>query len=311
MSTQSDLNNNPYSYFLYYCYQNDPVTVYPMDLSTVCTLYYDINSDIQINTWLVGGFGPPTMPTTLLAYPLATVLAFINNFYTIPQNIQIAQPYTIATADLNNVLPHPSMLGFLVFDSTTHGLKSWNGTSWISNSLLYVLKSGSTMSGDLNMGSNNLLAVKTLSQSQPSCISISSSTSSAIAFSAGVAKTIGTSSFSQSVNANSDFSFNSTTGECKYTGTATKLFRVSVAYSMLSLAIASTQTNYLSKNGSTTISGQRAVNTYLLLGPATTDSYSLADVVELATNDTIQLGAQSSTTTNVTYSNISYAISQI
>lgn len=312
-SSQSDLNLNPYAYFLYYCYQNTPTTVYQIDLSDVCLLYFDINSDIQISSWLLGGFGPPTMPTDLLAYDLTTVLDFVNNFYTIPQQILEAQPYTISASDLANVLPNSSMQGYLVFDSTNHILKFWNNASnsWVASASLFVTKSGSTMTGDLNLGSHDLVAVRTLYQSTPSCIGIWTSVSSAISFTANTPKLISLASFGQTVNANSDFSYNSSTGECKYTGTSSRYFRVSVGWSSTALAVASTQTNYISKNGSLTISGQRVINSYLLLGQANIDSYSLSDVIQLSTNDTIQLGSQLSTTNSITFSNISYAISQI
>lgn len=310
---QSDYNSNPYQCILYYC--NSPVgqndsTVYDTLLSNVCSLSYDINGDIVISGWLIVGYPAPST-ATILSYNISDVLTFYNNFYTIPQMILAAQPYTMTTTDLNNVVAHPSMLGFLVFDSTAHMLKSWNGTTWIANSSLYLKLVGGTMTGDINLGSNNLVAVKTLTQSQPSCISIWTSANSSISFTANTPKVISLSSFAQTVNPNSDFSFNSSTGECKYTGSATKYFRVSVNYSMLSLAVASTQTNYISKNGSTSISGQRATNSYIVLGPLIVEAYSLEDIVQLSTNDTIQLGAQSSTTNSVSYSNISYAISQI
>lgn len=312
MSTQAELNSNPYAYFLYYAYQNDPVTIFQTDLSDIALLYFDINSDIQISSWIASGFGPPTMPITLLAYLLSDVLSFVNNFYTIPQNILLAQPYTLTTTQLNAVIPHSNMLGFLVFDSTVHALKFWNGSSWIPSGSLFLKLDGSVnMTGDLNLGTHNIVNIGNITQSSPSCIGIYTSASTAISFTANTPKVVSLASFSQSINPNSDFSFNSSTGECKYTGTPTKYFRVSVNFSCTALAVASTQTNYISKNGSTSISAQRSVNSYLLLGQTNIDSYSLSDVIQLATNDTIQLGSQLSTTNNVTFSNISYAISQI
>jgi hypothetical protein len=115
-------------------------------------------------------------------------------------------------------------------------------------------------------------------------------------------------SFSQTVNPNSDFSFDSSTGQCTYTGSVTRYCKVTIEYSTTALAVASTQTNFISHNGSTSISNKRIVNSFLLLGATNISPYSISDTIQLATNDTIQLAGQSSTTSTVTYSNVSYLI---
>lgn len=315
MSTQDQVNAYYQEYILYYCNSvHSDTTVYDyIGLSDVCSVAYDSNTppQIVISGWLIGGYSQPSN-ATLLTYSFSTVDAYYQNFYIIPAAIQVAQPYSISTANLNNVIAHSSMLGYLVFDTTTHSLKFWNGSSWIISSSLFLKLDGTTtMSGNLNLGSNNIVSCNNVSQSTPSAISIWTSASSGIAFTANSPQVVSLGSFSQAVNPNSDFSYNSSTGQITYTGSVTRYFKVTSQYSIAALAVASTHTNYLSKNGSTSISGQRAVNTFLLLGQANTAAYSLADIVQLAQNDTIQLGAQSSTTSTVTYSNISYSINAL
>jgi hypothetical protein len=315
MSTQDQVNSYYQEYILYYCNSvNSDPTVYDYNgLSDVCSVAYDSNTppQIVISGWLIGGYSQPSN-ATLLTYSFSTVDSFFQNFYVIPAAIQLAQPYTISTSNLNNVIPHSSMLGYLVFDSTVHALKFWNGSNWIvSSSLFLKLDGSSTMSGNLNLGSNNIVSANNISQSTPSCISIWTSASSGISFTANTPKVVSLGSFSQALNPNSDFSYDSSTGQITYTGSVTRYFRITSQYSIAALAVASTHTNYLSKNGSTSISGQRVVNTFLLLGQANTSAYSLSDIIQLAQNDTIQLGGESSTTSTVTYSNISYSISAL
>lgn len=313
MSTNTELNQNPVQYVLYYCNspagQDDP-TVYQTDLSDVCTFGYDGSDNFEILSWLIGGYSQPSS-MTLLGYVLSDVLDFYNDFYTVPAAIAANEPYMISTADLNNIRSDSSMLGFVVYDTTEQKTKYFDGISWETTASKYLSSHGGGLSGDLDMNANNIIDIGTVYQASPSCIGIWTSASSAISFTANTPKLVSLGSFNQSINGKSDFSYDSSTGKCTYTGSPTRYFRVSINYSTTSLAVASTQTNYISLNGSTTISGQRVVNSYLLLGQANIESNLISDVIQLANNDTIQLGAQSSTTNNVTYSNISYAISQL
>lgn len=312
MSTQDQVNQYYQEYILYYCnsINSDSIVYDYIGLSDVCSVAYDSNTppQIVISGWLIGGYSQPSN-ATLLTYSFSTVDSYFQNFYIIPNAIQVAQPYTISTANLNNVIPHSNMQGFLVFDSTAHALKFWSGSSWIVSASLFLKLDGSTtMGGNLNLGSNNIINVNNLSQSTPSAISIWTSASSGISMTANTPQVVSLGSFSQALNPNSDFSYGSSTGQITYTGSATRYFRISVNFSIAALAVASTHTNYLSKNGSTSISGKRIVNTFLLLGQANTSAYSISDIIQLATNDTLQLGAQSSTTSTITYSNISYSV---
>jgi len=340
MSTQAEINSNPYQYILYYVNQNDPTTVYQTDCSDICSLFYDGSDNLQVTGWLLE-FDPPTMPTDLEAYTLSDVLDFYNNFYVIPSEIAANEPYMISTVDLENVRADNSMKGFVIYDTTVQATKYWSGIDWYTTASRYggtgstgptgpmgqigvtgatgmIGQTGATGASfpnpalvDLDMDTHNLLNVGTLYQSLPSCIGIWTSASTAISFTANTPKVVSLASFSQSVNPNSDFSYDSSTGEVTYTGASTRYFKVTVNFSCTALAVASTQTNYISLNGSTTIGAQRSVNSYLLLGQANIDSYSLSDIIQLATNDTVQLGSQLSTTNNVTFSNISYSISQL
>src|SRR5271165_294645 len=317
MSLQSDLNYNPIPYVIYYCNspsgQNDPTLYDYQGLSNVCSWGYDGSSDFIILSWLIGGYVAPST-ATLLTYTLTDVTNFMNNFYVIPNAIQMAQPYTISTANLSNVIANSTMQGYLVFDSTAHMLKFWNqGTSsWIVSGSLFVKKAGDTMTGALDMSSsNNINNVNNITQLNPSAISIWSPDTVSISFTANTPKLVPITSFTQTVNPNSDFSFTSSTGQCQYTGTPTKYFTVTINYSTTALAVSATLTNFISHNGSTTIGGQRNVTTSLLLGSALTTAYSLTDVIQLAHNDTIELAAQNSTSGNVSYQAVSYVITQL
>jgi len=315
MSTQDQVNLYYQEYILYYCnsVNSDPTVYDYIGLSDVCSVAYDSNTPPQlvISGWLIGGYSQPSN-ATLLTYSFSTVDSFYQNFYVIPAAIQIAQPYSISTANLNNVFPHSSMIGYLVFDTTAHAIKFWNGSNWIVSSSLFLKLDGTTtMTGNLNIGSNNIVSANNISQSTPSAISIWTSASSGISMTANTPQVVSLGSFSQSLNPNSDFSYTSSTGQCTYTGSVTRYFKVTIYFSIAALAVASTHTNYISKNGSTSISGQRIVNSFLLLGQTNISSHSISDIIQLANNDTIQLGAQSSTTSTITYSNISYSINAL
>lgn len=131
MSTQVELNSNPYQYILYYCNQNDPTTVFKIDLSDVCSLYYDSNGDIQISSWFISGFVAPTMPSSLLSYTLSNVLSFYDNFYTQPAICAETQFYKISTSNLALMRADASMIGFGIYDTTTKTNKFFNGSSWV------------------------------------------------------------------------------------------------------------------------------------------------------------------------------------
>lgn len=393
MSTQSELNLNYSQYILYYCgFDQKDATVYQTDLSNVCTVGFDGSDNIEIKTWLIGGYSQPSMPT-LLGYTLANVQNWYNFFYIVPVDIGNAQLYKISTANLNMVRTDNSMIGYSVFDTTAQATKYWSGSAWEANSSKYLSSNGGELKGDLDMKSNDIKNVDTLNdvnasnlvsisstftngnvvtgssgkvvqdsgtaltalvlkagdtmtgtlnsraliptsdntydlasssnkfkdlylsssvlQLTPSAISIWSSDNVSISFTANTPKLIPITNFSQSVNPKSDFSYTSSTGECKYTGSTTRYFRVTIQYSYAALAIATTLTNFISKNGSTSISGARTVVTFLLLGQASVFNSFITDIVQLATNDTIQLGGQLATSNNVSYQALNYCIQQI
>jgi hypothetical protein len=314
MSTQDQVDTYYQEYILYYCnsVHSDPTFYDFYGLSDVCSVAYDSNTppQIVISGWLIGGYSAPSN-ATLLTYSFSTVDSFYQNFYIIPAAIQANEPYMISTSNLNNVIPHNFMIGYVVYDTTAQATKFWSGSSWDTTASRYLSNTGGTLSGNLNMGSNNIVSVNNVSQLTPSALSIYTSASSGISLTANTPQVISLGSFSQTVNPNSDFSFNSSTGQCTYTGSATRYFKVTCYFCVQALAIASTHTNYLSKNGSTSISGQRIVNTFLLLGAVNTNSHSISDIIQMATNDIIQLGGESSTTSTVTYSNISYSINAL
>jgi hypothetical protein len=120
MSLQSDLNSYPYQYILYYCNspagQNDP-TVYQVDCSDVVVLSYDMSSNIQIDSWLIGSYSQPSIGT-LLSYTLLDVLSFYHSFYEEPQEIANDQHYKISSAALAACRVDSSMIGYVVLNTT-------------------------------------------------------------------------------------------------------------------------------------------------------------------------------------------------
>ena len=133
MSTQEELNNNANLYILYYCNspagQDDP-TIYQSDLSDVCSLYFDEESNIHISDWLIGGYLAPSTET-MLGYTLSAVTTFFDNFYTQPALVSSTQYYKISTANLANIRADNSMIGFGVYDTTSQTNKFWSGSAWI------------------------------------------------------------------------------------------------------------------------------------------------------------------------------------
>jgi len=202
----------PYEYILYYCNQHSPTSVYQIDLSDVCSLYYDGSGNLQISSWFLGGFGQPSPMSTLLTYVLANVLQFCNNFYTIPSLIAANEPYMISTSDLSNARADNSMKGFVIYDTTVQSNKYFDGTTWGTTESKYLSSNGGTLNGNLDMGTNNISSIGTIYQSSPSCISIYSNSNSSISFVANTPKLINLGSFSQLVNGKSDFSSDSSTG---------------------------------------------------------------------------------------------------
>lgn len=313
MSTQADLNTYPWQFVLYYCnIVNADPTVYHTDLSNVCTLSFDANDNIAISNWLIGAYPAPST-ATLLTYVLATVLTAYNNFYVIPDAIGQYQPYSISTADLANIRADASMLGWTIFNTTTHKICSWNGVAWVPMDSQFLPTVGGTMTGPINMGGQAITNTSSIVQSAPSGVSASTSASSSINMTANTGRTVPLGSFTVTSNPASDFTFDTTTGKATYTGSATRRFRVDMMYSITTIVPLTTQTLsvFISKNSSATLAGSRNVWTFIALGTVVTLPCCVSDTVQLATNDTVQLAALYTATAGVTFRDISVAISQI
>jgi len=316
MSTQSELNTYPQPYVLYYCnYIQSDSTVYQTDCSDVCTLYYDEFDDynIAISGWLIIAYGAPST-ATLLTYALADVLEFYNNFYTLPQAIYDNQPYGLTSAKLAAVRADNSMLGYVVYDDTNDVTKTWSGSDWLTNDQMFLPLVGGTMAGDIDCDGNDIDNVGTLTQTTPCLCSSWSSDSVSLAFSANTPRVLDITNFTEASDPTSEFTLNTSTGEHTYTGSVTQWFSVCVNISVTKLVPMSTQTLtfYLSKNGSTTINGKRARMTFFVAGLAETVSVCLTSLVQLATNDTVQIGARyTSTVGGISFSDCSYEIAAI
>lgn len=298
MSTQTDVNMNPTQFILYYCNNiNADAAIYNIDLSNVCTFGYDAFGNLQVFTWLLGNYGAPTN-VQLTSYVLATVLTWYNYFYTLPLLIEDSQAFLISSIDLALVRADASMVGWLVYDTTNHNRKIWTGTVWDIPTALYLSTSGGVVTGNI-------------SQTNPSCLSIGSSDNVSTSFTANTPQLIPITGFTQSLNANSDFLFNSSNGECKYTGSVTRPFRVTIQYSYVALTLATTLTNFISKNSSVTIPISRSVVSFILGGQSNIFKSSISSNIILSTNDTIILGGNLDTSNSVSFQAVSYDIEQI
>lgn len=134
MSSQTDLNNYPYHYFLYYCNspagQNDP-TVYQTNCSDVAVLSYDMSGNIQVDSWLISSYSAPSN-STLLSYALVDVFSFFHSFYEEPIEISNGQHYKISAADLASCRVDSSMIGYVVYNTTVQKQQYYDGSSWVS-----------------------------------------------------------------------------------------------------------------------------------------------------------------------------------
>jgi hypothetical protein len=115
---QSDYNYYPYQCILYYCnFINSDSTVYLNDLSDVCLLSYDVDSNIQIEEWYIADYFAPST-ATILTYVLSDVLTFYDNYYIQPQTITNLQSYKASSTNLSLIRVDSSMIGYQVYNST-------------------------------------------------------------------------------------------------------------------------------------------------------------------------------------------------
>jgi hypothetical protein len=317
MSSQDEVNANYQQYILYYCnHEQKDNTVYQIDLSDVCDVAYDSSPPyiVLLSNWQIGGYSAPDN-SLLITYVLATVLTFFNNFYTVPQNIKDEQYYKISTSDLVSIRSDSSMIGYRVFNMTTQNTQEWNGSAWVNNNV--SSSSSSVTDSQLVMwdGTTGKMVktsgIDVSSLSKSACM-IWSSDNVGVSMTANTVRLIPITGFAESVDLNSDFTPTTTTGLVTYTGSATKWFNVCCHYSLLNESPVSTQTfqAYISKNGSTTINGPRSIATFAL----TTVQYvskSFRNIVQLATNDTVQLGGVYSATATLNFDDVSLSLEEI
>jgi hypothetical protein len=283
-STQDQVNSAAYQYVLYYMgvYESD-AGVYPTDLSGVCTLSLDGNNQIVVNGWTLGASYAAPTNTLLLTFTYNDVLAWFNSYYTEPAAIANQQSYSISTSDLALVRTDSTMIGYQVFDSTARMQKVWSGSSWITFDSA-LLTSSSAWSND----------------------------SVGITFTANTPRLVPVTGFTQSVNTSSGWAVETSTGKHTYTG-HNRTVRISINYSVTKPIVLTTQTltTFLSKNGGTTINGKRMATTFVLSGLGETDDHCLSAVVQVASGDTLQLGASYSATLGgggISFSAVSYDV---
>ena len=162
MSTQAQYNANYASYILYYVFQSGNVTKYDRFLANVCSPVYDGSGNIQITVWQLGTTPAAPSNATLLAYTLATVTTFYSNMYLNPSAALSAQPFlALTTTQINAMIVDATYTGYSVYDTTSQGVRVYNGTSWVLNAFLPL--AGGTMTGAIAMGTNNITNIGTLS----------------------------------------------------------------------------------------------------------------------------------------------------
>ncbi len=133
MSSQSELNNFPYPFILYYCgFIHEDPTVYQLDVSDVCyASYNEFSGNLQIDTWYILGYAQPSM-ATLMTYTLLDVLTWYFNFYQLPISISSSQFYKISSANLALCRVDTSMIGYCVFDTTLQKNRKLNSSmEWV------------------------------------------------------------------------------------------------------------------------------------------------------------------------------------
>lgn len=129
---QSDYNLYPAQCILYYCnIGNSDPTVYLTDLSDVCLLSYDIDSNIQVDDWWVAGYGAPSTPT-ILSYTLSDVLTFYDNYYVQPETISNLQSYKVSSTNLALIRVDSSMIGYQIYNTTIQKRQ------YLNNSLVWT-----------------------------------------------------------------------------------------------------------------------------------------------------------------------------
>lgn len=131
MSSQSELNEHPTQYILYFCgfVQSDP-TIYATDLSNVCQTDLDGFGNLYIVNWYIGAYLAPSMPT-LMSYTLADVLEWYENNYIRPSAIASWQSNPISSTQLALVRTDSSMIGFMVYNTTEQKYQYFNGSAWV------------------------------------------------------------------------------------------------------------------------------------------------------------------------------------
>jgi hypothetical protein len=134
MSTQGQVNASPQQYILYYMgVEQKDTTVYPTDLSGVCDIAFteDNPPEVVCNNWSVTAYGAPSN-ATLLTFSPANVFTWYDGFYLNPQCISDAQPFKISATNLANVRTTSDMIGYVVYNTTTHRQQYFDGTNWVS-----------------------------------------------------------------------------------------------------------------------------------------------------------------------------------
>lgn len=285
MSTQAEVNAHAYEYILYYIgVEQKDSGVYPSDLSGICTLEFAPGDTIVVANWTLGGSYPAPLNEQLLAFSNSSVLSWYNGYYVAPIDITNAQYYKISGEDLSLVRTDDTMIGYKIFDTTVKSEKIWNGANW-----------GATTS------------------SVPSFTSCWSSSTTGVTFTANTPKLIDVSGFTQTESSGNDWVLNTSTGKLTYNGN-TRAFHVTIEFETTKVAVLFTQTltTFISKNGSTSISGKRIKETSLISSISETNPRSLTNVITLSYGDTIQLGGSYTATIGgggISFSNVSYAVS--
>lgn len=306
MSAQQNLNIYWTKYVLYNVnFIQGSTAVYNTDCSDVCAGSYDINGNFFIADWYLDPTYTQPLESTLVGYNLTDVETWFYSYYTAPVLIQESQPFIVSTSILNTIRTAPSMVGWLVQDSTTNEVKQWNGTTWIPLDTLFLSSNGGTLNGDLDMDGHEIKNV-----SFPiSIYNGGTSTMTSIPFTANTARLISVSGFT--TNLNTDFSLNASTGQVTYTGSATKNFDIQINFSvrtLISLIVTQTFTLWVSKNGSLTSVLPTSIQDFAINGFTYTFSSVLSFSTSLSTGNTLQLAGMYTATANITLGNIYWNI---
>ncbi len=253
---------------------------------------------LQLNTAF--GTGISLASTGAISLPFYTTLGIVHNSVSglLSSSLIVDADITVGTIANNKLVT-----------LTTPLLVSNSATTATSTNVINAIVARDGSGG---------IIITNMTQTTPSAITIYQITQFSQAFGspASVATLVSATAvggFLQRSNPNSDFTFNSTTGQITYTGTTTKWFSCQISFSIQQQAAARTVEFWIQKGGIANPNGPISFLEFALLGLTTNLSLTAPpENIQLATGNTIQLASRiNQNNTSANFRNITYSLNQI